>query len=327
MIVGPVIVLSLDFELRWGVADRLAGDFSRYRRHLEGVREAVPALLDLFAGIRTPATWATVGAVACDDWDDYLSSAPPPPRYLDARLVHDLPAYRNGDPSGRLHFAPDLVRMIAGAPKQELGSHSFSHMFFREAGVMRRDVDADARAVRQLFEGRFGVTPTSFVFPRNQVEFVDVLARHGIDVVRDNPPTWYHRKTAESEESALIRALRLVEALAPVGSRAYASGRGRQHASYFMRVNLPPVAFRAHRRRIAADARQMRADDVLHLWAHPHNFGAEPRSTIARLRELLDAVRTSRPGARFAMMREFAPGAGPTKHDAESSAARLPVAV
>lgn len=302
MSAAPVVVLSFDFELRWGLADRLAGDFDRYRRNLEGVRDAVPALLELFARREIPATWATVGAVACEDWEDYRASAPIAPRYRDPRLVHDVAAYEAADPSGRLHFAPELVRAIANAPWQELGSHTFTHVFVREPGVMQRDVAADALAVRALFERRFGITPKSLVFPRNQVAFVDLLSRHGIDVVRGNAEVWYHEQTSETEESSLVRSFRLLEAFAPIGARTYPAAGRIQRASYFMRLGLPAPAFAVHRRRICADARRMEPGDALHLWAHPHNFGDDPRATVARLDELLDAVRASRPDVRFASM-------------------------
>ena len=303
---GPRVVVSLDFELRWGVADRLAGDFGGYRRNLEGVRDAVPALLELFSQRAMPATWATVGAVACENWEEYRALAPAGPRYLDSRLRHDVGGYQAGDPEGRLHFAPELVRAVIATPGQELGSHTFSHMFFREPGVMRRDVEADAGAVRSLFERRFGVTPRSLVFPRNQVGFVDVLGRHGIVAVRDNPPVWHQQRTSGIEESSLVRMLRLVDGFAPVGTRTFAAAGRRQPASFFLRLGVSAPAFALHRRCIGKAAATMRDDEVLHLWAHPHNFGSAPAATAARLADVLDHVIDRRPGIRFASMGQLA---------------------
>ncbi len=52
-------VISLDFELHWGVRDhRTVAD---YRENLLGVRRVVPALLSLFSEFGIHATWATVG--------------------------------------------------------------------------------------------------------------------------------------------------------------------------------------------------------------------------------------------------------------------------
>ena len=79
------LVISLDFELNWGVRDsRPGGD---YRANLLGVRQAVPALLDLFARYGIHATWATVGLLFCRSREEMLEAAPSiRPQYDNARL-------------------------------------------------------------------------------------------------------------------------------------------------------------------------------------------------------------------------------------------------
>ena len=73
---GPSVVISLDFELRWGVLDRVRDDFSAYRANLEGVPEAVERMLDLFDEHEVRATWAIVGGLACDGWDEWHAATP-----------------------------------------------------------------------------------------------------------------------------------------------------------------------------------------------------------------------------------------------------------
>ncbi|HLM62313.1 MAG TPA: hypothetical protein VK308_16035, partial [Pyrinomonadaceae bacterium] len=53
-------VISLDFEIHWGVRDYKPSD-GDYRPHLLGERQAVPAMLELFKEFEVAATWATVG--------------------------------------------------------------------------------------------------------------------------------------------------------------------------------------------------------------------------------------------------------------------------
>lgn len=305
---GPFVVFSLDFELRWGVADRYGTDLSGYRRNIEGVVDAVPALLDLFRKRGVRATWATVGAVACESWDEYESRGPALPRYDNPRLTLDLVTIRKGDPKGRLHFAPELVRLVAAAEGQELGSHTFSHIYMCERGIQRGDVDADARAVRALFEERFGVAPKSFVFPRNQVGFVDVLRERGIEVVRDNPATWYWDTASPRAHSRAARALRMADALLPLGKRSFHAGGAAHRASQFVRFDLPEPAFRLHRRRIADDAARMRPGDALHLWFHPHNLGKNPGHCLERLGSILDAIE-DRTSVRYRSMGELSAAA------------------
>ena len=54
------LVISLDFELHWGVRDKRPVD-GPYRENLLGAREAIPRMLDLFEEFGVAATWATVG--------------------------------------------------------------------------------------------------------------------------------------------------------------------------------------------------------------------------------------------------------------------------
>ena len=119
--------------------------------NLEGAREAVPHFFSLFVQRGVRATWATVGALACNDWDEYFRLAPSPPRYANSRLAFD-PRYADLDPDGVLHFAPNLVRLISQTKSQDLGTHTFSHIFLGERGVTQKDVQADHAAAKGLFQ-------------------------------------------------------------------------------------------------------------------------------------------------------------------------------
>jgi hypothetical protein len=301
------IVLSIDFELRWGVQERLGYDMLAYRRNLEGVRDAVPAMLEVLHARRAKATWAIVGAIACEGWDELETRAPVAPCYTTLPNL-DRSVLRQLDPKGRLHFAPDLVESVRATPGQELGSHTFGHVFLREAGFTEQDAEADAAAMAALFRARWGTAPSSFVFPRNQVAHLPALRRAGISAFRINPSAWYWDATASHEQTRSARALRLLDAFAPLGRRTYRVGlEGSQRSSHFVRFNLPRLAWRAHLRRIARDARAAGDGETVHLWWHPHNLGAEPRQGSQRLAELLDSLRDVAPGSRFATMAELAP--------------------
>jgi peptidoglycan/xylan/chitin deacetylase (PgdA/CDA1 family) len=300
----PRVVWSLDFELRWGMHDRLGMDRDAYRKNLEGAREAVPLLLDLFARRGVRATWATVGALACDGWADYFDRAPPPPRYANARLAVS-PRYADLDPDGMLHFAPDLVRQIAQTEGQDLGTHTFSHIFLGELGVMRRDAEADHAAAVALFRDLFATTPTSLVFPRNQVAFLDVYRSNGITAWRDNEASWYFRLTQHADHS-LVRALRLADALTPWRTHGGRFVDGQTTSTLFVRVYLPEMAWKAHLAKIASEARRMSSSTVLHFWLHPHNLGGNVQQGLARLEQVLDTLDRYAPaGTAYASMRDL----------------------
>jgi hypothetical protein len=54
------LVVSLDFELHWGVRDRRPLS-ARECSRLLAARAAIPRILDVFEEFRIRATWATVG--------------------------------------------------------------------------------------------------------------------------------------------------------------------------------------------------------------------------------------------------------------------------
>jgi len=297
------IVLSLDFELRWGVAHVWGTDMAAYRRNLEGVREAVPRLLEAFASGGVRATWATVAAIACDSWDEYLAAAPPVPPIGAAALARTA-ALPRLDPAGRLHFAPDLVRLVQRTPGQELGSHSFSHFPFAPRFTARH-VEDDARAVAALFERKLGLRPESFVYPRNVVAFPEVLAALGLRSLRGNPPLLAWRLTPGLRDLPAARALRFAESLARSPPARRAPGSAFVPASAFLRLTLPTPLFDLHRARLAAAATRLREGEFLHLWFHPHNLGARPVEQVRRVVSVLSAItEATRGAATFCAMRE-----------------------
>ncbi|MBL8909915.1 MAG: polysaccharide deacetylase family protein [Archangium sp.] len=298
------VVLSLDFELRWGVADVLGEDLSAYRRNLEGVEEVVPRLLELFGHHGVRATWATVGALACESWDEYRARAPVGPRYLDPKFAQS-PRMPSLDPSGRLHFAPHLVRSIANAKGQELASHSFSHHLHGEAGVQQLDVERDAAAVKKIFSEKFGVTPVSWVFPRNQVSFTPTLAKHGFIAWRTNPDSAIWKIPIELREWAPARALRFSESF--VGVHAARVAPPEVQASSFIRLNLPGPAQTLHFEALARALREVRDGEVLHLWLHPHNLGDDPARRVGLMAQLFERLSKAAGGSiDFATMGEVA---------------------
>jgi len=199
--------------------DRLGLDRDLYPKNLEGAREAVPRLLQLFARRGARATWATVGALACNDWDEYYRRAPASPRYADRRLTVS-PRYADLDPDGVLHFAPNLVAVVAQSEGQDLGTHTFSHLFLGERGVMQADAATDHAATLALFQERFGITPTSLVFPRNQLAFLAFYRAQGVTAWRDNESSWYYQLTRHTIHP-IVRGLRMMDA-----PRRGISGRG-----------------------------------------------------------------------------------------------------
>ena len=98
-----VFVISLDFELYWGV--RHLPLVAKYLGNLRGARAAVVALLKLFAEYEIHATWATVGFLFCDGTGALQEFATTLDRVEDQIAQFSLEA-RHRPPSLRQCFVP-----------------------------------------------------------------------------------------------------------------------------------------------------------------------------------------------------------------------------
>jgi len=205
------LVISLDFELWWGVRDnRTVAD---YGANILGVRQVVPALLDLFAERNIACTWATVGLLFFGTNAAMRAALPArKPRYTDARLcsynyLDEVGADEERDP---YYYGLSLIKRILDHPAQEIGTHTFSHFYCLEEGGDVEAFRADLEAARAA-AARLGIKLASIVFPRNQVDpaHLSVCREFGLRAFRGNERVWFHRARRGSEQTLPVRASRL----------------------------------------------------------------------------------------------------------------------
>lgn len=285
----PLVVLSLDFEMRWGVHDIYGLDFDLYRENIENVRLTVPILLKLFKERSLKATWATVGALCLSGWQEYYQRAPQNPDYLNKNL-RIKEEYASLDPDGLLHFAPDLVDQVVATEGQELGNHSFSHIYFREPGVTKYNFLNEMKVVEQIWDERYGLKPVSLVFPRNQSAFLNCLKETSIKIWRGTEPTWYHGRNTQENNSKIPKLLRLIDSVNCLKQNASSIKGNMSRAGLFVRFNLPEGLWKLHIKRIYSEIRHLLPGDVFHLWWHPHNLGGNMKVRIPRLIQVLDLI-------------------------------------
>src|SRR5688572_10981456 len=146
--VGPgYLVVSLDFELFWGVRDKRT--IAAYGENILGVRQAVPAMLRTFQQFSIHATWATVGLLFCSGREDALRSSPElKPEYAQSRFspYADSSSWGADEKSDPFRFAPSLIDAIAQTPHQEIATHTFSHYYCLEQGQGPEAFEADLAA-------------------------------------------------------------------------------------------------------------------------------------------------------------------------------------
>lgn len=292
------LILSLDFELHWGVRDHTTVE--AYRTSLLGARTAIPQMLDLFRAHDVGATWATVGFLFAETKRDLEKHVPRLlPSYADARMspYEAMGEVGDDEKSDPFHFGASLVRRIAETPKQELATHTFSHFYCLEPGQTPEQFEADLEAAAAI-GAPYGDTCQSIVFPRNQLApaYLDVLRRRGVRAYRSNGEHWAYR--ASKEQPAPARLFRLADAYLPL-SGARAHERPAPHveaepvdvmASAFLRPYSPRLRHLddlRYRRLAGMMTKAAKEGRAFHLWWHPHNFGAHPRESLAFLAKLL----------------------------------------
>ncbi|HWA24565.1 MAG TPA: polysaccharide deacetylase family protein [Lacunisphaera sp.] len=300
------LVVSLDFELFWGIAGVVP--IGRYRQNLHGARVAIPRILELFAEYDIRCTWATVGMLFYDSKRDLIGALPAErPRYRNPELsaYAHLPGIGDSEATDPLHYAGSLVDLIATRPGQELGSHTFSHYYCNEPGQTEVEFVADLRAALTAAK-RTGRQIRSIVFPRNQVNpaYLKQCRAHGLTAYRGNLPHYLFQPTLPSDSAYFRRALRLLDSyICLSGQNCFAwpspdaLGLYDIPGSRFLRPHSPRFWFLEPLRvsRITTSLTHAAKNRLnYHLWWHPHDFGNHLEMNLAILRRILEHFRRLR---------------------------------
>ena len=290
---GGTFMVSLDFELFWGMLD--VCPLEDYQNNVLGGKQAIPKLLQLFEKYGIHATWATVGFLFADNYEE-LSGFLPALRPGYAR--QELDGYAWFDRIGRdeqaapCFYAPGLLERIAATPGQEIGSHSFCHYYCREAGQTLEEFEADMRAARAIAQSK-GYQVTSVILPRNQCEpeYTEVLRKVGFTAYRDEENDWIHEKI---KFRPLLRGLRLLDVYFPLtGQGGYLpkceNGIWNLVGSRMYKPIFPKLAFLEGMKLRRIKKQMLHAAKnglTFHLWWHPHNIGVRTGEHLNQLEEI-----------------------------------------
>jgi peptidoglycan/xylan/chitin deacetylase (PgdA/CDA1 family) len=295
-----IFVISLDFELMWGIRHKRS--VPGYRANILGVRQAIPAMLNLFREYEIHATWATVGLLFFSNKEDMVRGLPQiQPAYENSQQSshNDMEAVGSDESHDQYHFGYSLIQMVRSFPGQEIGSHTFSHYYCLEPGQDEASFCADLNAANQAAEA-MGLQIQSLVFPRNQVNmmYLKICADSGLKCYRGTEKAWFYAKGGKDGESLVTRAHRLLDAYVNIsGHNAYrleqTDGIINLPASRFLRPYHPRLAVLDGLKfqRITSGIRHAAQHaKIYHLWWHPHNFGTYLDENLAFLRRIFDFV-------------------------------------
>lgn len=287
-------VISLDFELFWGVSDTRT--VSAYGRNVLGEWHAIPRLLALFRQYQLRVTWATVGMLMCRDYKQWREIQP---TVLPAYVRPGISPYLLDSlvrEHSRLFFARPLVEQILATRGQELATHTYSHFYCNEAGATPVQFAADLACARSI-AADMGITLRSAVLPRNQIvdEFLPVLEEDGIQVFRGNSKHWLYENGDAVVGGIAGRVARFADACLPLSGNGIVREQNKGGL-----VNLPASLFLypwSRRYRVLSGLRLRRLKQgmtaaaqtggIFHLWWHPHNFGINLEENLALLEVVL----------------------------------------
>ena len=298
----PFLVISLDFELFWGM--RGYASLRAYRENILGVRQAIPTMLRLFREYGVHATWATVGFITFENKRDLLAHAPDVrPQYRDRHRDPYVYLESIGETESRdpYHYGYSLVRQIIDTPGMELASHTFSHLCCLEPrdnpGAFRADLRSSVEA-----NARLGISSRSLVFPRHQYDAYHLTeaAAVGFSVFRGNEAHRSYEAVPDSQLPRIKRAGRVLDAYVNVHGHNLCrvnlddSGLISVPSSRFLRPYVKRLsAFESVRlQRIVGSLRfAARTGGGYHLWWHPHNVGIYLHQNMFFLRRILEEFR------------------------------------
>lgn len=297
-------VMSLDFELMWGVRD--VASISDYGDNIRGVHSVLPKVLATLKRFGVSATFATVGFLLFQNKSDLLRNLPEKrPQYSNPNLSPYngyLDSVGHSMETDPYHFGFDIVQQIIASPNQELASHTFSHYYCLEDGQTVTEFEADLVAATRAAQS-LGLLLKSMVFPRNQYNpaYLDVCLQNGITSFRGNENAWIYKPRLTGGESRYCRAVRLMDAYLNISGHHCHSRAEMKDSFPFNIASSRLLRPYNPKLRMLENFKIKRIKDSMtfaaihgltyHLWWHPHNFGIHQTENLRLLERVLSHYR------------------------------------
>lgn len=291
------MVVSLDFELMWGVLDKK--NVTTYGQNIRNGKKCIFSILSLFEKYGIHATWGIVGFMYFKNFHD-----------LEMNLPEKKPLYKKDCLSPYLHlnaikeqntvyyFAENVINEISCHSGQEIATHTFSHFYCKEIGQDEHSFEADlSAAVKTASE--HGYQTQSIIFPRNQLNnnYIHILQKHNITNYRGNDKGYFYQPRNTEENGYLLRGVRLADTYFNLsGFQCYKyeeipqNGLNNIRSSRFLRPYNKKLFFlepmKLHRIKMQMK-HAAKYGKIFHIWWHPHNFGENTDKNLEMLEELL----------------------------------------
>lgn len=298
-------VISLDYEIHWGVFDAMTLD--AYGDNLKNVNTVIDRLLLLCDKYQVKITFATVGMLFADSKKELQKYNP-----------KEIPSYDNdtlnpfklmdsvglNEQNDNFHYAKSTLKKIKQNGLHEIGTHTYSHYNCLASGQTLEQFNADIIAAKEIAKP-MGIKVESIVFPKNQVndDYLNVCYENGIKSFRGTEESAIYNTNSSPLKKKLvplIRLGRLVDGYFNLtGHNTYdveklnaKGGIVNLPSSRFLRPYHSKLSFlevKKVKRVIKSMKYAAEHNEMYHLWWHPHNFGADMEKNFENLEEIFKA--------------------------------------
>lgn len=286
-------MLTLDTELAWGMVDKPVSLINS-KEYFCNTRSAIDGMLELLEKYQISATWAIVGSLLLDK-----------PNFED-EFIEDIVAdstkevkneYINLLKQEDIWCGQDILQKIkSSSVPQEIGLHSFSHVIFRDERVTKDIAVKEFRQGKDILR-QYGEKPISFVFPRNEINYLKELKEEGFCAYRGVEPSWYINASRIMKK--ICHMLDQTFAITPpVVDPIYKNGLVNIPASM---LYLPMHGFRKYiplksrtTKALKGIQRAINEKKIFHLWFHPFNIATNQEKLLKGLEEIFKEVSNER---------------------------------
>lgn len=283
-------ILSLDTELAWGAFDK--ENINKYEEAYRNTPLVINKLCKLLDNYNISATWAIVTHLL-EQCDGDHSGRPS----LDSDWINNwfgkMPCMNGIDKD--LWYAPWLLdRLQSCDTEQEIGIHGSTHMLLGADGCSRQHAEAEIdSAVSTL--GEHGIDPKSFVFPRNNIGYLDILQEYGIKVYRGVDAQWYERAYVPGPVKPPLRFINeAIYRSPPLVNPIKRDGLIEVPGSQVFRPSYGGWQYTLGDSNLTRIKKGLKCAaetaGVFHLWFHPFNLGHNPEKDLHRMKQVLDIV-------------------------------------
>lgn len=278
-------VFSLDTELAWGSVHH--GSYASHESEFEKTRYAIDRILEMFERYEIRGTWAVVGKLMLGK-SDQEPGLPDGDPSAGRNVQYE---WRKDEDDDFWHGSDIVEKIRACSVPQEIGSHSYEHMIMGTSEATAERFDRDLKASNAIAEAR-NITPQSFIYPRNVVDHLDVLAGNGFTSYRGVAPTWTWRVPGKIGKRVARLADHFMPVAAPVVEATEENGIVNIPASYSYLhragwARYVPISVRV-RKSILTMRNAARSVGIFHLWTHPFNIGSDPEGLLGGLERIFE---------------------------------------